>query len=76
MEGVVTLKCFTCGKEESVLIDGNITMAVDLMNVTRNTSFGTVLDMNKGRTLVFCSEECRCKSLTKKGTYKVKCGYK
>lgn len=76
MENMVTLKCFCCGKEEHMVGEGSVNMALDLINVINQSSFKYVLDFNRHRTLVFCSEECRQKMISKKGVYKARCGYK
>ena len=73
---MITLKCFCCGKEEYIVGEGNIEIALDLINVVNQSSFKYTFDMNRGRTLLFCSEECRKKMINKNGTYKARCGYK
>lgn len=53
MDNIITLKCFHCGKEKDVLIDGQITFGFELYNIANKAGMLGCIDLNRGRTLIF-----------------------
>ena len=66
MENIITLKCFHCGKEKNVLIDGQITFGFELYNIENNSGMLGCIDLNRGRTLIFCNDQCMYANKTNK----------
>lgn len=64
----ITLECCTCGKAIDVDISKPPVFGFELYDIAKNANWFPILDMNYGRTLIFCCEECMKKQLTKKGT--------
>lgn len=68
----ITLKCFNCGKERDILVESLPTFSFELIKIANNSGMLGVLDLEKGRALVFCNEKCCANSKTKKGNFKIK----
>lgn len=75
MDNIITLKCFHCGKEKDVLIDGQITFGFELYNIANKAGMLGCIDLNRGRTLIFCNDQCMNAHKTKKGSIRVRPGY-
>ncbi len=70
----MTLRCFNskCNKVITFEINRLPEFGIDLMNITAKVGWVSALDLPHSRTLVFCSDECRKKSQTKIGGYKLR----
>ncbi len=64
----ITLRCCTCGEEKDVVVNQAPTFGFEIFQITKEAGWYPVLDINYGRTLCFCGEECMKKQLTKAGT--------
>lgn len=62
----ITLKCCTCGTEKTVFANPP-TFGFEFYEIAKNAGFYPIIDLNFGRTLCFCDEDCMKKQLTKKG---------
>lgn len=67
-----SLKCWTCGDTVNIATDGPPRFAFEIANWANQIGWIGDIDLNQGRSLVFCSESCRCKAVTKNGTYKAR----
>lgn len=66
---------FPLWKRKNVLIDGQITFGFELYNIANNAGMLGCIDLNRGRTLIFCNDQCMDAHKTKKGTIRVRPGY-
>lgn len=64
----ITLCCCTCGKQKEALVAKPPMFAFELYKIAEEAGWHAILDMNYGRALCFCSEECKKKQFTKAGT--------
>ena len=70
------LVCATCGEKRKIEIDNLFTLGVDLHSVAELAGMKPKFDFNRSRVLIFCSEECAEKQLTKTGVFRkrlIKC---
>ena len=74
-KNIITLQCFHCGKEKTIEINENITFAFQLACIANQAGMYGHIDFNRGRTLVFCNEECMNAHKTKRGTIRVRPGF-
>ena len=63
----IALKCCTCGKTEPVTVEHKPECSFEFYKIVQDAKWTPVLDLNFGRTLCFCSLECRDMQMTKKG---------
>lgn len=66
---------FPLRKRKNVLIDGQITFGFELYNIANNAGMLGCIDFNRGRTLIFCNNQCMDAHKTKKGTIRVRTRY-
>lgn len=71
----VTLKCFHCGKEKDVIVEGVISYSFELYDIANKAGMLGCFDWDRKRSLVFCDEKCKNAHLTKKGTIKMCPGF-
>lgn len=72
---IITLKCFHCGAEKEVVINGDIDFGFQLVDLADKAGMLGIFDLYRGRALVFCNEDCKKNHTTKKGTIKMRAGY-
>lgn len=60
------VKCWCCGKEAGVSGPAPL-MGFHLLEAANAAGFIGILDHHGGRSLVFCSDDCLQKCVTKKG---------
>ena len=64
---VITLRCCTCGNAVQVELNRKPEFGFELYCVALKAGWKPAIDLNFGRTLVFCSDECYKAQLTKGG---------
>lgn len=64
---VIGLKCCTCGDTKIISVTRQLEFSFEFYSAIKEAAWFPVLDLNYGRTLCFCSENCYKKQLTKKG---------
>lgn len=64
---IITLKCCTCGEEIHVEVNREPAFGFELLDIASKAGWSPAMDLNFGRTLIFCSEECYKAQLTKRG---------
>lgn len=67
-----SLKCCTCGATETITAHTPLLVGIELYNLAQKAGWVPSVDNNLHRTLLFCSEKCRAKQLTKSGAYRKK----
>ena len=68
----ITLKCWSCGKTKNILVNQPPQFAYKLASIAHESGMYGVIDMNHGRSLVFCNEECANNQKTKKDTFRLR----
>jgi hypothetical protein len=68
--GEFTLVCWSCSNKVFVSGVRHPQYAMDLVVITNKVGWVGVIDLNRSRTLVFCSDECKKAAKTKKGWYR------
>lgn len=68
----ITLVCFNCGEKKDVIVNRLPYFAFELAQIANDSGMYGVIDMNHGRSLVFCDKECGDNQKTKNGTYRVR----
>lgn len=68
----ITLVCFNCGEKKDILVSRPPQFAFELADMANQGGMYGVIDMQHGRSLVFCNEECANKQKTKSGSYRVR----
>ena len=66
----ITLQCCTCGEKLPVVVSSEPRFGFELYEIAGNAGWKPALDMNYGRTLVFCGDDCLKKQLTKGGLFR------
>lgn len=64
---IITLRCCTCGSAIQVEVNRAPEFSFELYDVAKQAGWKPAIDLNFGRTLVFCSDECYKAQLTKEG---------
>lgn len=67
-----SLSCWTCHKHIDIEVQGPPQFAFELAGWADNVGWIGVIDLRRGRSLVFCSDECQSKALTKAGYFRAK----
>ena len=65
--GVMRIRCCTCGDMKTISVTRQPEFSFEFYPVIKEAGWFPALDLNYGRTLCFCSEQCYKKQLTKKG---------
>ncbi len=66
----ITLVCWQCGARKGIRVEAPPQFAMELAVMANDAGWKGVLDLNRHRSLVFCSDDCRKKALKKDGTYR------
>lgn len=69
---IATLVCWHCGEEASIEIPRQPQFAFEVAQMANHIGWVGAIDMNRHRTLVFCSEECSEAEKTKAGNYRLR----
>lgn len=62
-----SIRCCTCGDAIQVDVKREPAFGFELYDIAKQAGWKPSVDLNFGRTLIFCSEECYKAQLTKRG---------
>jgi hypothetical protein len=69
---LATLSCWTCYQTVNIEVMGPPMFAFELVGWAKDVGWIGSIDMQRSRSLVFCSQECQCKALTKTGRFRAR----
>lgn len=69
---LISLSCWTCHQSIDVEVPGPPQFAFELAGWAKDVGWIGAIDLRRGRSLVFCSSDCQCAALTKKGHYRAR----
>lgn len=64
----IQIVCAACGDARGIEVDGAPRFGVDVATYADAVGFQYVFDLNYGRVVIFCSDQCKDANVTKRGT--------